>query len=569
MLAFLSVRNLATVEEIKIEFQPGLNIMTGSTGAGKSIILGSLGLVLGDKADSDIVRTGAQSAIVETVFSVDKDSDFLRILQQAGIELKGDSLLIRREVSNRGSSKAFANDRAVTLSTLKQIGSNLVDLHGQHQHQSLLDIRQHLEYLDRWGNLLSLRNKLQELYAELNLKESQLENVRDQLKSAQERRELYEFQLNELQKADLKPGEEEELIREKSVLENIEKLSQKINSALSALQENEGSALENLSLAVKELKQASVWDPKLADIHSRLDENLVALKEFCRELDSYQSKLEYDPARLEFVRDRLSTLAGLKKKYGKEISELLAWIEELKTRLEANQTGEEKISGLERELSALRQKFQNSCLEISEKRKSAAGKLQKEILKHLKELGLDKTIFAISITMQEDPKSWLEIGNKRVAFASTGFDQVEFLISPNPGEELRPLAKIASGGELSRIMLALKSALAQKDRIPVLVFDEIDSGIGGEIAEAVGRKLRALAKSHQILCITHLQQIASFADAHYKVEKRIEKGRTLTAIKPLNYKERVEEIARLISGEKITTVAHQQASLMIEQAGQP
>jgi DNA repair protein RecN (Recombination protein N) len=568
MLTFLSVKNLATVEQIKVEFQPGLNILTGSTGAGKSIILGSLGLVLGDKADSDVIRTGAESAIVEALFSLEGKSEFNSFLKEAGVPPPDESIAIRREVSNRGSSKAFLNDKLLTLMTLRQFGDNLVDLHGQHQHQSLLDVREHLEFIDRWDNLLTLRATLQQLYSELRQKETHLEQARQDLQAATEKRELYQFQFTELERANLQPGEEEELAREKSVLENVEKLSEKINTALAALQENPGSALENLSSVSKEIKQAASWDVSLKATQERLEESLVSLKELYRELESYRNKLEYDPARLEFIRDRLGTIHSLKKKYGKDINALIAWREELKQKLDVGDSGQQNIVQLEKELAELRRKFKQACLDISEKRKSAALKLKREILRHLHDLGLDATRFEISFALDEDSSSWLEVEKTKVSFDQTGFDQLEFLISPNPGEELKPLAKIVSGGELSRIMLALKSALAAKDKIPVLVFDEIDSGIGGEIAEAVGKKLKALSKSHQILCITHLQQIASFADAHYKVEKKIEKGRTATTIKLLDSRERVEEIARMISGEKITPLAQKQASLMIEQAAQ-
>jgi DNA repair protein RecN (Recombination protein N) len=566
MLTYLSVKNLATVEQIQVEFQPGLNILSGSTGAGKSIILGSLGLVLGDKADSDVIRTGAESAIVEALFSLEDKSEFNSFLKEAGVPTPDESIAIRREVSNRGSSKAFLNDKLLTLMTLRQFGDNLVDLHGQHQHQSLLDVRQHLEFIDRWGNLLTLRATLRQLHLELQSLEIQLEQARRELQSTQEKRELYQFQLTELERANLQPGEEEELAREKSVLENVEKLSEKINTALAALQENQGSAIENLNSATKEIKQAALWDVSLKAAQEKLEECLFSLKELNRELESNRDKLEYDPARLEFIRDRLGTIYSLRKKYGKDVNGLIAWREELRQKLEAGGSGQQNIAQLEKELADLRRKFKQACLDISGKRKSAALKLRREILRHLHDLGLETTRFEIGFALNGNSNSWLEIEKTKVSFDQTGFDQLELLISPNPGEELKPLAKIVSGGELSRIMLALKSALAAKDKIPVLVFDEIDSGIGGEIAEAVGKKLKALSKFHQILCITHLQQIASFAEAHYKVEKKTEKGRTATTIRLLNPRERVEEIARMISGEKITPSAQKQASLMIEQA---
>ena len=566
MLTHLAVRNLATLQEIQAEFQSGLNILTGSTGAGKSIILGSLSLILGEKADSQIVRTGTETASVEATFHLSQESELASSLGSLEIPLEDQTLVLRREVSAKGTSKAFANDRSVTLATLKQIGSYLVDLHGQHQHQSLLDTRQHLEFLDRWGNLLSQRARLKQLHSELAAKERELHQAREESKSVQEKKELYQFQLSELDRARLQPGEDQQLIREKSVLENVEKLAEKVSLTLAALQENQGSAVENLSLASNLIRQAASWDVGLKNAQARLEEGLLNLKELSRELESYRSRLEYDPARLEFVRERLSLINSLKKRYGLEVELLLSLQQRLRNQLEATESANLQIDQLESELNQLREAFRQAVLELSTKRKLCAAKLTQEILRHLQELGLEKTRFQISFSRQEDQTSWLELENIKTGFDDSGFDRVEFLISPNPGEELRSLAKIVSGGELSRIMLALKSALAQKDRIPVLVFDEIDSGIGGEIAEAVGRKLKTLSKSHQILCITHLQQIASFADAHFKVEKTVEQNRTSTSLTLLDPKARVEEISRLISGQKITSLAQKQASLMIQQA---
>jgi DNA repair protein RecN (Recombination protein N) len=568
MLNYLSVKNLATVEEIKVEFRPGLNILTGSTGAGKSVILGSLNLILGDKADSDSIRTGAETAVVEALFSISDNIVFRNSLRNLEVAEADDSLVIRREINARGTSKAFVNGRLVTLSTLRRICEGLVDLQGQHQHQSLLDVRQHLDFVDRAGNLLSLGHALRELFEQLRAKEEQLRQVQEEIAAIQEKRELYQFQLKEFEQANLQPGEEKELSREKSVLENVERIAEKVNSALASLQDETGSVLDSLSTVTNSVRQASTWDTVLGDTCGKLEENLLSLKELSRELNSYRSRLEYDPARLEFVRDRLSTIVSLKRKYGKELDQLVSWQQQLRQKLEGTQAGNSQIEKLRQELSQMRDNFRRTCLDISEKRKTAAAELEKHILKKLQELGLDKIRFKIGFAIRTDEQSWLELKGKRTAFDQTGFDRVEFLISPNPGEDLKPLAKIASGGELSRVMLALKSLLAQKDNIPVLVFDEIDAGIGGEIAEAVGRKLKALSKSHQILCITHLQQIASFADTHYKVEKNSEKTRTITTIRRLDRKEKVEEIARMISGENITPLAQKQASLMIEQAAQ-
>jgi DNA repair protein RecN (Recombination protein N) len=566
MLTYLSVRNLAVLEEIQVEFNSGLNILTGSTGAGKSIIVGSLGLILGERADSDLIRTGKETAGVEAIFSLDQKNSLSRRLEELEIPLQSGELSIRRELNSKGVSKAFVNDRLVTQATLKQIGAALVDLHGQHQHQSLLDVGRHLDFLDKWADLLGVREELKKSYLNLVGCERQLKSVMEDQSSAREKKELFLFQLKELESANLKEGEDESLQQEKSVLENVENIASRLNLTLAMLQDDSGSALERLATASKELSQAGKWDNSLVELHRHLEESSIGLKEAVRQLENYRDRLEFDPPRLELVRERLTALNSLKKKYGAGLEGLIQRRNELSELLEDSQSGPGQIEKVKEALSAARDSYRKLSQRMSENRMAAAKQLSTEIEKQLKQLGLEKIRFEIGLGVQPDPGSWLEVRGQKAGYGEYGTDTAEFFISPNPGEDLKPLAKIASGGEVSRVMLALKSVLAQKDEIPVLVFDEIDAGIGGEVAETVGRKLKNLARSHQILCFTHLQQIASFADSHFKVEKRIKGEETRTIIRPLNREEKIEEIARMISGLKITPQAHRQASLMLEQA---
>ncbi|MCI0532158.1 MAG: DNA repair protein RecN [candidate division Zixibacteria bacterium] len=566
MLRYLSVRNLAVLEEIQVEFNSGLNILTGSTGAGKSIIVGSLGLILGERADSDLIRTGKETAGVEAIFSLDRRNSLSRRLEELEIPFQSGELSVRRELNSKGVSKAFVNDRLVTQATLKQIGAALVDLHGQHQHQSLLDVSRHLDFLDKWADLMGAREELKKSYLNLVSCERQLKSVLEDQNSAREKRDLFLFQLQELESANLKEGEDESLQQEKSMLENVENIASSLNLALAMLQDDSGSALERLATASKELSQAGKWDKIFVELHQHLEESSIGLKEAVRQLESYRDRLEFDPHKLELARERLTALNSLKKKYGASLEGLIQRRNELSELLEDSQSGPGQIEKVEQALSNAKENYRKLCEKLSQKRWAAAKELSTEIEKQLKQLGLEKTRFEIGLGVQPDPESWLEAQGQKVRYGEYGIDSAEFFISPNPGEDLKPLAKIASGGEVSRVMLALKSVLAQKDEIPVLVFDEIDAGIGGEVAETVGRKLKNLARSHQILCITHLQQIASFADSHFKVEKKVNGKETRTIIRPLSRDEKIEEIARMISGLKITPQAHRQASLMLEQA---
>jgi DNA repair protein RecN (Recombination protein N) len=564
MLKNLRIKNYALVEDLEAEFYPELNVLTGATGAGKSIIVGAVNLVLGERASFDVVRTGSNTSIIEATFELKPDQVFRNTLSPLGISCPDDTLIIRREISNKGVSRCFVNDKQITLGSLKQIGDKLADLHGQHEHQSLLSVARHIEYLDHFADLSDFLALVSQGYYRLKEKQSRLEELERSKKQDQERKELYDFQIKEIEKANLSPGEEEKLIQDKKVLENIEELHQLSSSLYQNIYEGEEAILQRLSISSKEIKRAKELDPRLKEPAESIESCLFQLKELSRFLEGYKDSLEFDPERLEIIGERLNFINTLKRKYGPTINEILDYAEKIKQDLSQIENRDQIINDLKREMKIILETFKNDCLVLSQKRKSKALDLAKKIQSTLSRLGMDKTKFEIKITSPEDENGLLEIDGKRYFADQKGMDQVEFFVSPNPGEELKPLAKIASGGEISRIMLALKSISAKADQVPTMIFDEIDVGIGGEVASAVGKSLKNLASSHQVIVITHLQQIASVADHHFKVFKEISQGRTVTKIKKLEDQERVKEIARMISGEKISELTLKQAKEMIK-----
>ncbi len=551
-----------------MEFSSGLNVLTGATGAGKSIIVGAVNLILGERASSDVVRSGFDTAVVEAAFETGPNPEFRNWLTQLGLNSSDDTLMIRREVSGKGISRGFVNDRQITLGTLKLIGDRLADLHGQHEHQSLLNVVRHIEYLDNFGDLNHSSTSVNQIYKALKEKQKELEDVEKGRKLDQERKALYDFQIKEIEKANLSSAEEERLIQDKKVLENTEELYQLSSSVYQSLYEGEGSIQERLSVASKEMKRGSELDSRLKEPKESLDSSTIQLRELSRFLESYKDSLQFDPERLEMIRERQNSIGTLKKKYGKSIDEILAYAQKIKEDLNRIESKDLVINRLKEEIESLSTLLKKECLLLSRDRNRRASELAKKIRAALSELGMDKTKFKVQIGLAEDENGLLEIDGSRYSVGEKGMDQVEFLISPNPGEQLKPLAKIASGGEISRIMLALKSILAKADQVFTMIFDEIDVGIGGEVASAVGKSLKKLASSRQVIVITHLQQIASQADHHFKVFKESLKGRTVTKIKQLKEGERVEEIARMISGERIGELALKQAREMIRTSDQ-
>jgi DNA repair protein RecN (Recombination protein N) len=566
MLKSLRIRNYALVDRLEVDFRPGLNIISGATGAGKSIIVGAVNLILGERASSEAVRTGFDKAGIEGEFRLREDPALKDLLVKLGAIPEEGILIIRREISPKGQNKCFLNDRLITLATLKSIGDRLADLHGQHEHQSLLNVERHIEYLDDYANLGAIIARVGELFHLLKKKRRDLEELRSGKHREEERRKLHQFQIQEIEKANLSRDEEERLGEQRKVLENAEALFEATSQLYHQLHEGEDSILDRLSSVSRELKKSHQMDTRLKEPAQTLETCVIGLQDAARFLEDYKAHLEFDPEKLEMIRERLNLLNTLKRKYDKGIQEILAYKDQMQGELERIESKDELIGDLEREIVGLSRDLREECSLLSQKRKANASRLSTGIQKALAGLGMPKTKFEIRITQRADENGLLEINGKRYFVDERGMDQVEFFVCPNPGEDLKPLAKIASGGEISRIMLALKSILAKVDRLETVIFDEIDLGIGGEVASAVGKSLRNLASSHQVIVITHLQQIASQADHHFNVFKESAKGRTVTRIRILDRDERVEEIARMISGEKVSSVTLRQAKEMIKPA---
>lgn len=547
MLSLLRIRDFALIEELSIEFGEGLNILTGETGAGKSIIINALGLVLGEKACPEDVRSDTARAVVEAVFETGRGE-----------------LLIRREIAPSGRGKCFANEKMVLRSRLKEIGEGLVDIHGQHTHQSLLHLANHLDLLDGLGKLMPLRQEADQTFEEYLHLKRELGNLEEEFKERERKIDLLRFQIKEIEMAGLEIGEEERLLCERTLLRNAESLFHCSNEAYKVLDEDEPEVVSvrtGLGSILNSLRRLSQIDSKTKPFLDSVEEVLVTLEDTSFELRNYRDGIEFSEESLFAVEERLDTLARIKRKYGGGIKEAFARLDSLKHELSRMEHSQERIDELAAEIEEVAGRLIKKSLLLSGKRKKVAKRLEKGVEEELAHLGMKNTRFKVDIRKKEAGE---RVGEEDLMVDSKGCDEVEFLISPNPGERLKPLAKIASGGELSRIMLAMKGILAGVDEIPVLIFDEIDVGIGGATARVVGERLSSLSKSHQVICITHLPQIASLADIHFRVEKSTIEGRTTTLIKSLNQEERIFEIARMFGGEKVSETSLKQAREMLK-----
>jgi len=569
MLREISVKDFALIKELNIEFREGLNIITGATGAGKSILVGAIGLLLGGRGGIHMIRGGAATATVEGVFHLSGRKALPAKLDGMGLTLDGGLLILKRQFSEKGESRAYANGSRLTMSQLKEVGDLLVDLHGQHEHQSLLRAAQHMDLLDDYGVLLPLRDEVRVAHEKLTGLSQEQKRLSGDVREMTERRDLYEFQLQEIDAIQPVEGEDEELEREKRILENVEQLFEGVNTAYQNLFEEDESVIARLSSVRSTLESLARTDPDFEKRTGECAALIYQLEDLSAELRRYAQRLRRDPEKLAQVDDRLQELGRLKRKYGGSLSSVMIRRGELHQELNSLTTGDERLGKLHREIAAARGEFSKSCQSLSRGREKAARRLRGQVEKELERLGMPKTRFSVSIGQLQEKDGWAEVKGRRYRADITGMDQIEFLLSPNPGEELRPLAKIASGGEISRIMLAMKTILAQADQIPLLVFDEVDVGIGAQVAQAVGQALKSLAQEHQVVCITHLHQIASLADAHFSVTKMQRAGRTETMIHSLTAEEREGEIARMIGGEEITEITRQHAREIISRGTGP
>jgi len=566
MLKSLHVENFALIDKIDVQFAPGLNIITGETGAGKSILIDSLGSTIGEKIEGESLRKGTKKAVAEGIFQIKNNLQLKSYLQQAEVEDFGDSLILRKEISDSLRNRAFVNDSPVPNSLLIDIGDLLVDLHGQHEHQSLLRVNYHIQYLDEFGGYDQLLSEVEANYNRfVNLVE-ELKSLREHERALSEKRDLYLFQIEEIKNINPLQGEEEELVQEEKILQNSEKLFQFSNELFKDLYDDQDSVYDRISEALSKFDELAEIDNRFQSIRSDGDAARVAIEEVAKFLQSYFNNIEFNPERLEQIRLRLGQFSILKRKYHRTIDEIIAYRKQLEQELVSIENLETIVGEKQREIDDQRKKLSQLCGTLSNQRKEASKNLEKEVLDKLSQLGMKNARFQVNIEWYPDEKGAAVIDNIHYKTTEKGIDQVEFYISANPGEDLKPLARVASGGEISRIMLALKSSLAQVDRIPVLIFDEIDLGISGRIAQAVGLALKRLSKTHQIICITHLPQIASMGDHHFVVEKISEQEMTRTQIKKLTAEERAFEIAKLLGGESVTETHVQAARELIEEA---
>ena len=556
MLLELRIKNFAIIDELDLSFSKGFNILTGETGAGKSIILNAVQLLLGDRASEELIRSSEEEASVEALFDISGNREVKGRIQEKGQRRscaeEGDSLLVRRVISRSGRGKAFINGNLATLGMLSEIGEELLSIYGQHEHQSLQRVDTHIDILDEFGGLMELREEFQILFQRLTALSQELERIRAEKERREKERELMAFQSKEIEKAGIRIGEEETLKEEKRVLAHAKKLTDFAHSSEEVLYSTEGSAIERIQSVLHQGKEMATIDPSLSTIFRNLDGALIQLEEVALALRDYSKRIEVNPGRLEEIENRLEEIDRLKRKYGSSEADILRFKEKVDGTLNSFTSDEERLSRLEGEIGPLREEMTQRAQKLSRERKRVASELKRSVEKELATLGMRKTTFQVRIDDQ--------------ALSNRGKDRIEFLISPNIGEEVKPLAKIASGGELSRIMLAMKRILAIIGGRQVLVFDEVDAGIGGAIAEVVGRKLRELSKHHQVICVTHLPQIACFAERHHSVKKEVKSGRTVTVVDPLEKEARVEEIARMLGGVKVTEKTRAHAQEMMENA---
>lgn len=554
MIEELSVRDFALIERLSVSLGGGLTILSGETGAGKSLLIGAIGFLLGFKADTGVIRTGAEEAIVTGVIDATRSPEAIAWLQGRGLEAEDGRVLVRRSIKANGRGSVFIQNQPALRSDLMELSSLLVDLHGQHEQQSLLSPENHRRLLDRFAGIEAEVAAFGERFGELSSKRRAFESALASEKERAREMEFLRYSVDEISKAKLRKDEEAELEAEEKLLSQHEKLFAAVDTAHESLRaegEGSGGALASLRRLRANLETAQGIDPGLADLSRRADDAYYELEDVADSLRSYTGGLKYSPERLEEIESRLADIHKLKKKYGASIEEVLKRLEEDGERLSRLETWEEDKDGLAAEIASLEAAVLAEALKLSERRSASAASLQSKIEAILRTLGMPNARFIVRIGRKEPEGG-------RPVVGPFGVDEVEFLIAPNPGEAPKPLARIASGGELSRVALAAKTILAESDTVDTLIFDEVDSGIGGEVAVAVGEHLAALGKARQVLCITHLASIAARADNHYRVEKEVVGGRTATRLSRMEGRARAEEIARMLAGDpdEEASVAH-------------
>ena len=555
MLVELAIENYAVVERLRVRFHKGLNLLTGETGSGKSIVVDALSLLLGGRASAEAVRSGAERARISGLFEVPADARFRQVVEAAGIGIEEDEMLVEREILANGKSRAFLANRMVTASLLRDLAPLLGDIHGQHEQQELFSSNAQLEMLDAYAGNEGLLGESSRVYRQWRACTGELTELtrreQEQLRLA----DLWSFQRKEIESAEVKAGEDAALENEKRVLQNVVKLAEASETAYASLYDAPESALARIQTSLRKLQDLARIDDHLAAIAELLKPAELAVEEASHLLREYLGKLESDPKRLDALESRLAVLEKLKRKYGHSLEEVTAFLNDVRQKMSIVETASERRAEIEKQQAKLALEFESAALKLTETRTIAAKRLQYQVESELASLAMERTQFRIELK----PAPW----------SASGADALLFLFSANQGEEPKPLEKVASGGEVSRIALALKTSVQsqtnQPAKIPLtLVFDEVDAGIGGVAAEMVGRRLKQLSATNQILCVTHQAQIASFADHHYRVEKKESNGRTIAVLDELDSGERTREIGRMLSGQRLTPEALKHAEQLIK-----
>ena len=564
MILGLLVTNLAIAKKIELSFDSNLVVISGETGAGKTIIMNAIGIACGANASQELIRTGEKSALIEASFTLNNTPKAIGILQRLSLYDKEEMIIISRLIS-KNRTRNTINGHLILSKELKEVGRTLVDLHGQYEAQSLLDVNNHIKLLDKFGGrgISEIREKVVAEISRFNEIKNTLTELEDTDRKYKEERDFINFEISELEGVNLIEGEEEELREEEKILSNAKELSDLLKISQDLINNDEGTSIFKLfSLLRNNIEKATEITEKIKYISDSIEKMQTELKEINRDISNFNMSIIYDPERLIYIEDRLALISKLKMKYKKSIPELIEYLRQLKDKVSSFNSVTDKIDNLKKEEDKLLKMIGFDALELSLKRKEVAEQFRERVISELRDLAMENVDFKVDFKAVEDNEGVL-IDGKKVKLFSDGIDSVQFIIKTNPGDDFKPLTSIASGGEISRVMLAIKTVLAEVDEIPVLAFDEVDAGIGGKTGEKIGEKLLEISKYRQIICITHLPQIASLPGQHFVVEKNINNNETFLTVKELNEYERIGEIARMISGTNVTDTTIKQARELI------
>jgi DNA repair protein RecN (Recombination protein N) len=566
MLIEISIRNFAVISSLTVSFREGLHVLTGETGAGKSVIIDAVSLLVGGRASSEYVRHGANKAEIEGLFQVPDQHPAYALLADLGIEAEDEMIILRRDVSTQGKSVCRVNGKLVTLAILRELGQVLVDIHGQHEHQRLLNEEHYLHLLDSYGRkeIEKQRQEYHNLYRQYKQLHQALKQLTEGEQQLVQRLDLLRYQLQEIAAAQLEPEEDERLEKEKRKYTHAQKIFSGVHEAYNALQAEAG-ALDALGVALHQLQELSELDDTLKASAETVETAFYQLEDVAQLLTRYKDEVEFDPMRLNVIESRLMQLDQLKRKYGQSVEDILEYAARIEDELDSIEHKDERIKELERRLNDLLMDLAVEAKHLTRVRQSVAKRLVQDIKRELGDLHMDKTVIELRLVPASSGEK-VEIDGQPQMIRSDGWDELEFLISPNPGEPPKPLAKIASGGELSRLMLALKTVFAKNEPVNTLIFDEVDTGVSGRVAQAMAEKLYRISNGKQVLCITHHSQVAAMADEHYRIEKQQTKQETKTVITALKHHERSEELAWMMSGAEVTDVTLQHANELLSTA---